>query len=164
GPCACGEPILSRANAATGRRVLSAIAEVVADTDHYPFAALGIPAIVLGTVHELDTHRPTDTADRIDAEALARRAAYARAVVLDLPNRAERPRFVRTAAHDPGFLVVAVSGQELRDLGLEADAGALKVSAVIPGLAADRAGLVPGEFIIGVDGAPLPGAVGTDAV
>jgi len=164
GTCACWDGILAAANAATGFNVASAIAEVVPDTDHYPFAAVGIPAIVLGTIHQEDTHRPSDSSDKIDYERLAARARFARAVLLDLANRAEAPRFASGKQHDLGMVPVVASESELRVLNLPAGSRALKISAVIPGLRADRAGLRPGDVVIGIDGRSVPGDADGEAL
>lgn len=164
GTCACWDEILAAANAATGFKVVSAIAEVVADTDHYPFAARGIPAIVLGTIHEEDTHRPTDSSDKIDYDRLAARARYARAVILDLANRQETPRFRSGRADDLGIIPVVASASELRVLDLPAGSRALKISAVIPGLRADRAGLRAGDVLFKMNGRALPKDADGDAL
>ena len=156
GTCDCWEGILAAANAATGFKVQSAIAEIVPDTDHYPFAARGIPAIVLGTIHEEDTHLPSDSSDKIDYERLAARARYARAVVLDLANREEAPRFQSGRADDLGMIPVVASASELRVLDLPAGSRALKISSVIPGLRADRAGLKSGDVLFKMNGRAFP--------
>lgn len=164
GTCLCWDGILAEANGRTGWKVRSAIAEIIPDTDHYPFAADGIPAIVLGTIHEEDTHRPADTADKIGYDLLAARAEYIRAVLLDLANRSEGPRFAGAAGNDLGMIPVVASESEIRILGLPKGSGALKVSGVIPGLPADRAGLVPGDFIVRVNGRTLKNDVDKEAV
>jgi peptidase M28-like protein len=164
GTCPCWDDILAKADSETGRHVRSAIAEVVADTDHYPFDAERIPAIVLGAVHEEDTHRPGDTADKIDYEALATRADFVRAVTLELLNRRDTPRFTGRAGKDLGLIPVVASPSEDRLLGLPDGAGALKVSSVIPGLPASRAGLSPGDFIVRLEGRALLAAADRDAV
>ena len=164
GSCSCWNDILAKADSETGRHVRSAITEVVPDTDHYPFDAERIPAIVLGAVHEEDTHQPTDTADKIDYEALATRADFVRAVTLELLNRRDTPRFTLQAGRDLGLIPVVASASEDRLLGLPDGAGALKVSSVIPGLPASRAGLSPGDFIVKLAGRPLVAAADRDAV
>jgi aminopeptidase N len=164
GTCACWDEILEKANAETGRKVHSAIVEVVPDTDHYPFDAEGIPAIVLGAVHEEDTHQPTDSSDKIGYEALAARADYVRAVTLELLNRRDTPRFTGPPGRDLGLITVIASQSEIRVIGLPDGSGALKVSSVIPGLPASRAGLSPGDFIVKLEGRPLKAAADKDAV
>ena len=59
-------------------------------SDHYNFAKKGIPALFyFNGVHE-DYHMPTDTPDKIEYDALAKRAQLAFAVAWELANRAER--------------------------------------------------------------------------
>lgn len=59
-------------------------------SDHYNFAKKGIPAIFyFNGVHE-DYHMPTDTPDKIEYDALAKRAQLAFAVAWELANREER--------------------------------------------------------------------------
>jgi S1-C subfamily serine protease len=62
------------------------------------------------------------------------------------------------------MIPVVASDSEMRVLGLPAGSGALKVSGVIPGLPADRAGLVPGDFIVRVNGRTLKSDVDKEAV
>jgi peptidase M28-like protein/PDZ domain-containing protein len=164
GTCLCWNEILAKADLETGRRVRSAITEVVPDTDHYPFDAERIPAIVLGALHEEDTHQPGDSADKIAYEALAARADFVRAVTLELLNRRDTPRFTGRQGRDLGLIPVVASAPEDRLLGLPDGAGALKVSSVIPGLPASRAGLSPGDFIVKLRGRPLKAAADKDAV
>mgnify|MGYP000592293960 CR=1 FL=1 len=59
-------------------------------SDHYNFAKKGIPALFyFNGVHE-DYHMPTDTPDKIEYDALAKRAQLAFAVAWELANREER--------------------------------------------------------------------------
>jgi Zn-dependent M28 family amino/carboxypeptidase len=60
-------------------------------SDHYNFAKNGIPAIFFfNGVHD-DYHLPTDTPDKIEYDALAKRTQLAFATAWELANRAERP-------------------------------------------------------------------------
>ena len=60
-------------------------------SDHYNFAKNGIPAIFFfNGVHE-DYHQPGDTPDKIEYDALAKRAQLAFATAWELANRKERP-------------------------------------------------------------------------
>jgi hypothetical protein len=60
-------------------------------SDHYNFAKKGIPAIFFfNGVHE-DYHLPGDTPDKIEYDALAKRAQLAFATAWELANRKERP-------------------------------------------------------------------------
>jgi Zn-dependent M28 family amino/carboxypeptidase len=40
------------------------------DSDHWPFHRAGVPFVYFGVEDHPDYHRPTDTADRIDARFL----------------------------------------------------------------------------------------------
>jgi hypothetical protein len=129
--------------------------ELVPDTDHYPFAAAGIPAITLGTVHEEDTHQPTDETALIDTSALARRARVIAAFVQTLASRDRIPQFDPGVKRGAGLITVVASPAELTRLGLS-DQGALKVGMVFDGLPAATAGILPGDFVTEIDGAPVP--------
>jgi len=60
-------------------------------SDHYNFAKKGIPALFFfNGVHE-DYHLPSDTPDKIEYDALAKRAQLAFATAWELANRKERP-------------------------------------------------------------------------
>lgn len=62
-------------------------------SDHYNFAAEGIPAIFLfAGVHE-DYHRPSDSAERIDAGKIARVATAAFLLGLEIARDPEPPRW-----------------------------------------------------------------------
>lgn len=59
-------------------------------SDHYNFAKSGIPAIFFfNGIHE-DYHQPGDTPDKIEYDALAKRAQLAFALAWELANRTER--------------------------------------------------------------------------
>jgi aminopeptidase N len=146
--------VLGQANAAAGAAVECLLPELVADTDHYPFGALGVPAIVLGTAHQVDTHQPTDESGRLDYAALARRAGYVRSFVELLANRDALPVFAAGTARGSGLLPVAASPAERERLGL-GERRAFKVSDVLPGLPAAAVGVQPGDFVIALDGQPF---------
>jgi len=59
-------------------------------SDHYNFAERGIPAIFYFNGTHADYHKPTDTADKIDHRAAAKRAQLAFYTAWDLANRPYR--------------------------------------------------------------------------
>jgi hypothetical protein len=61
-------------------------------SDHYNFAERGIPAIFYFNGTHADYHKPTDTADKIDFNALSKRAQLAFCTAWDIANRDVRPR------------------------------------------------------------------------
>jgi C-terminal processing protease CtpA/Prc len=147
--------IVAEADAKSARHVECVIPELVPDTDHYPFGALGIPAAVFGTVHEEDSHQPTDESSRLDFDALAGRAAFVRDIVTLVADRDGCLEFEAGCGRGLGLLAVAASAAERTELAIHADS-ALKVSVVLPGLPAARAGLEVGDFVTEIDGKALP--------
>lgn len=61
-------------------------------SDHYNFAERGIPSIFYFSGTHPDYHRPTDTADKINYQALAKRAQLAFYTAWDIANRPGRLR------------------------------------------------------------------------
>ena len=148
--------LLTHTNQRTGWSVESLLPEVIADTDHYPFAARGVPALTLGTAHQVDTHLPTDAPERIDFGLLTQRAQYFLAFVRELAASPKRPAWSGDLGNEPGFFTVLTTAAERERSGLPPGAGALKVSALLPGFPAERAGLRTGDLVTGVDGEPFP--------
>lgn len=60
-------------------------------SDHYNFAKNGIPSVFLFNGVHADYHKATDTVEKIEFDALAKRAQYAFTIAWELANRAERP-------------------------------------------------------------------------
>jgi hypothetical protein len=60
-------------------------------SDHYPFARLGVPALVLYGGNSAEVHRPNDAVETADWEKAARIARAAFYLGLDVANAAERP-------------------------------------------------------------------------
>jgi hypothetical protein len=60
-------------------------------SDHFSFAAREIPALFFFSGTHEDYHRPSDTADRIDADKAARVARLAFLLTLEIAQRAEPP-------------------------------------------------------------------------
>ena len=60
-------------------------------SDHYNFAKKGIPSVFLFNGVHVDYHKPTDTPDKIEYDALAKRAQLAFVIAWELANRDNRP-------------------------------------------------------------------------
>jgi len=60
-------------------------------SDHYNFAKHNIPSVFLFNGTHADYHMPTDDPEKIEYDALAKRAQLAFAIVWDLANRDKRP-------------------------------------------------------------------------
>lgn len=59
-------------------------------SDHYNFAKKGVPAIFFYNGYHSDYHKPSDTPDKIEYDALAKRAQLAFALAWELANRDEK--------------------------------------------------------------------------
>lgn len=149
------EKVTNKANKKTGMNVKSIIAELISDTDHYPFAMRKIPAMVIGMAHEEDTHQPTDSVEKISFDKLAQRTEYVLTAFLELANTTEKMSFTGDLRGEVGFMTVMTSDAELDKLGLNSGQGGFKVSMIIPKFPADKAGIKLGDFIVAVDGKNL---------
>lgn len=60
-------------------------------SDHYNFAKNGIPSVFIFNGTHADYHRKTDTPDKIEYDALAKRTQLAFSIAWELANREKRP-------------------------------------------------------------------------
>jgi len=60
-------------------------------SDHYNFAKNGVPSVFLFNGVHADYHKPTDSPDKIEYDALTKRAQFAFVTAWELANRRERP-------------------------------------------------------------------------
>lgn len=108
-----------------------------------------IPVLNFFTGAHEDYHRPTDTAEKIDYEGLARITTFAKNIILDLASAPERPDFARVERSDSGG-----GGREtLRAyLGTIPDytteVKGVKISGVRGGSPAEKGGLQGGDVIV----------------
>lgn len=123
-----------------------------APSDHARFYAAGTPVLFFFTGRHEDYHRPGDTADKIDARGLARIAAVGGRIVAALAAggrptyvAVERPRREAGRAGPSGAALFGVMGD-----GGQGDG--VRISGVVPGSAAARAGLTEGDVIVRFDG------------
>jgi hypothetical protein len=126
------------------------------DTDHYGFGARGVPAIHFGVGGAREHyHAVSDTPDRVDYRALATRARIALATLVAVADMPERPPFVDLERLDAGVTGTDATPDELDMVGLDPERGGVKLTAVVPGLAGDRAGLEAGDLVLAIDGRSL---------
>lgn len=122
-----------------------------APSDHVRFYRAGTPVVFFSTGRHDDYHRPTDLADRIDADGLARVTALASRVVQALAA-GDRPSYVALAEPRPeprGAPGDRPAGQVLFGIVGDTRAGdGLRLTSVLPGGGAERAGLREGDVII----------------
>jgi len=123
-------------------------AEGFGASDHAPFTAARVPVAFLFTgVHD-DYHRPSDTADKVNAEGAARIAALAARMALSVSQRDERLAFTDPPS-DPhrgrrgGF---RVSLGTLPDYAYQGKG--LRITGARPDSPAARAGMQAGDVIV----------------
>jgi hypothetical protein len=84
-----------------GFAITADIGAAVGGSDHMSFSQAKIPTFFFFTGLHGDYHRPSDTADRIDAAGMAELAAYGRAVILQLADGDAVPAFDPETAKIP---------------------------------------------------------------
>jgi hypothetical protein len=153
---------VSRANGAGPLR-LSFPWLVEDNSDHYPFLERQVPILMFHTGLHDDYHRPSDDAEKVVAEGVEAVAALLLETVWRLSERDVLPNF-RPEANRESTLAQRryerVQPAPAPRLGIswrpaEGAEGGLLVRTVRPGSAAFRAGLQPGDRIVGLDGEPL---------
>ena len=122
-------------------------------SDHSQFYRAGVPVLFFHTGTHDDYHRPTDTADKLDAAGMARIAAVGAEVIERLGARPALTYVAVAAPAGRGRQGGGVHGF----LGVQGDRGGdgARVVSVIPGTAADRAGLRAGDVVIRLGAVPL---------
>lgn len=117
-------------------------------TDVTSFYPKRIPVLNFFTGSHEDYHRPTDTADKINAEGIARIATFAKGIVLDVAQSPERLEFSRVERKDQGGgrdQMRAYLGS-IPDYATEVKG--VKLSGVRADSPAEKAGLKGGDVIV----------------
>ena len=134
------------------------VAEPLDSSDQMSCIELGIPAVQLFTGPTPDYHRPSDTADSIDAEGLTVVTEAAHEAVAYLAERLE-PLTVTIDGTTPDGGPQPDRGPRRASLGTMPDFGfegqGVRVQQVMPGSAAEAAGLLDGDVLIAFDGEPV---------
>jgi hypothetical protein len=132
------------------------VAEDVGGSDQVSFLEKGIPAVQIFTGPHEDYHRPTDTADKIDAAGLVKVASFVKEAVEYLLSR-EPPLTVRRGASTSE--AAAQEGARRVMLGIvpsyEFMGPGVKIEATVQGSPAERAGLKPGDLLVQFQGQPI---------
>jgi aminopeptidase YwaD len=142
---------LVREVAAVGVPDLRTTSSPFGPSDHARFYQAGIPVLFFHTGPHADYHKPTDTADKLDLDGMARIAVVGAQVVERLAAGA-RPQYAtlepaRSRAGRADHAVLGVYG--------DGDPDGARLTGVVPGTAAERAGLREGDVLIRLAGTPL---------
>jgi S1-C subfamily serine protease len=122
-------------------------------SDHASFASKQIPILFFFSGLHADYHKPSDTADKIDAVDAAKLLDYVADIATHLADDPDRPKFVRVARPSAG----PVSGNGARS-GYGPDFGSIpdfneppkgvRFADIREGSPAAKAGLKPGDIMI----------------
>jgi hypothetical protein len=127
-------------------------------SDHTSFHARGVPVLFLFTGPHADYHRPSDTADKVDADGLAVVARFAHRLASEAAERDSRLEAVRTAAPPPreagGERGYGAYLGAIPDFA-EREAAGVLLAGTRPGSPAERAGLAEGDVLLRVGATKL---------
>ena len=130
---------------------LQRVSDPYLPTDSISFIEAEVPSLALFTGSHADYHRPSDDADTLNFPDLERTARYGAAVAARLIDEAAPPDFVaveRTA--QPGRAMTRITTGTIPDYGAEIEG--LRLSGVMAGGPAARAGLEAGDVIVEMAG------------
>ena len=133
-------------------------------SDHTRFHGAGVPVLFFHSGSHADYHRPSDTADKIDAAGMARIADLGRLVIARIGGGA-RPVFASVPGSGPRGRAAeraggssgpsGPSGTGGAFLGIAADLRAgwdgVRLGSIVPGSGAERAGLQAGDVLVRLD-------------
>ncbi|MCG6963618.1 MAG: M20/M25/M40 family metallo-hydrolase [Acidobacteria bacterium] len=136
---------------------VSVVSEPLDSSDQGACLERGVPAVQLFTGPNADYHRPSDTPDKIDAPGIATVVEAAHEAIAYLAGRRE-PLTVTIAGRKTAPAPTAGATRRV-SLGTMPDfafAGTgVRVAQVLPGSAAERAGIRAGDVVTAFDGAPV---------
>jgi hypothetical protein len=119
-------------------------------SDHTSFYARGVPVVFLFTGAHSDYHRPTDTADKIDAAGLVSVAALAYRVAREAADRSDHLQVNRAAAPPPrerGERGYGTYLGAIPDFAERSEPG-VQLTGVRPGSPAEQAGLGASDVLL----------------
>jgi hypothetical protein len=126
-------------------------------SDHTPFFAKGIPVLHFFTGANADYHRPTDDAELVNVAGIERVADY----VAEVAGYLAADETVLTFRPAGAEHLVAATGTTRRRVSFGSipdfskESGGILLSGVMPGGAAEEAGLAAGDLIVEIDGVEI---------
>ena len=148
-----------RAAAAEATRGANVVADLrgnpYSPSDHSPFYTAGTPVLFLHTGTHDDYHRPSDTLDRLNVDGLARVADVGARIVAAL-DAGGRPVYARVPDAERRRGRQAPAGVTFLGVGSDGRAGdGVRLARIVPGSAAERAGLRDGDVLVRIDDVSL---------
>ena len=125
-------------------------------SDHSRFYSAGTPVLFFHTGGHADYHRPSDTVDRLNPDGMARVAAIGAGIVAALDDGA-RPVYAKLTPPSRKRGGNRAAGAFLGVGGDGPGADGARLAHVIPGSAAERAGLRDGDVLVRVDEVAVDG-------
>jgi Zn-dependent M28 family amino/carboxypeptidase len=140
--------VLEEANGAVGLKLKTSEGGY-GPSDHSPFYAAGRPVLFFFTGAHEDYHRPSDTAEKINAAGIARVADLVEGVVARMARLPEQIAFTRVAAEKEQQ--TATRGFRVWVGGIpdySAEAPGVRFTGVTPGSPAEKAGVLAGDVLV----------------
>jgi Zn-dependent M28 family amino/carboxypeptidase len=123
-------------------------------SDHQSFYVRDIPVLFFFTGTHDDYHKPTDTADKINAEGLRQVAEFVREIAFSVANEPQRIAFTKVKTEQRptgrGFRVYLGTVPNYSD-----QSDGMKLDGVRPGSPAEKAGLRAGDIIAKLGKTPI---------
>lgn len=125
-------------------------------SDHASFNSKGVPTLFFFSGLHADYHKPSDTADKINAEDAAKLLDYVAELTTRLADSPDRPKFVKVAAEREPAAGGGRSSGYGPDFGsipdFEEPPTGVRFADIRPGSPAAKAGLQAGDILIEFDG------------
>jgi aminopeptidase YwaD len=148
------EKTMAAANASGGRFQLSYGQDGFGPSDHQSFYVKDIPVLFFFTGTHDDYHKPSDTADKINAEGMKEVAEFVGEIAMSIANEPQRVAFTKVKSESKptggGFRVYLGTIPNYSD-----QADGMKLDGVRPGSPADRAGLKAGDLVVRLGKTPV---------
>jgi C-terminal processing protease CtpA/Prc len=125
-------------------------------SDHASFYSKNIPVLFFMTDLHTDYHTPSDTPDKINYQGMEEIASLAFDIVTDIANRPKALTFkeVDSPAETTSARPYKVSIGIMPDFASTDNSG-VRVDAVTKGRPAEKGGILKGDVIISINGAPV---------
>lgn len=149
------QPTASAAGSGSGSRFqLSYGEDGFGPSDHQSFYVRDLPVLFFFTGTHEDYHKPSDTADKINAEGLKQVAEFVREIALSVANEPQRIAFTKVKVEQRpvgrGFRVYLGTVPNYSD-----QSDGMKLDGVRAGSPAEKAGLRAGDIVVKLGKTPI---------